>query len=92
MANLGYRLARAMLGTETSDKLRFPKYQTFGLLPYVRTRRRFQEFKQRIPFLRGENIRVKNFGALLDVSMLEDQGGFSYRLPDHYAADLSSKW
>ena len=93
LAKLGYRLARAMLGEETADQLKFPKYSTFGVLPYLKATRKLQEWRQYLPLLRSENVRAKNFGALLDVTVLEDSSsGFSYKLPDHYVADLTSKW
>ena len=93
LTEAGYRLARAMLGNETADMLRFPKYPTFGLLPLLRAKRRLQELMQRQRLLRPKNLRASNFGALLEVTVLDDSSGeFSYRLSDHYVADLSSKW
>ena len=93
MVKMGYRLSRAMMGNEISDRLRFPSYSTFGVLPYLKAMRRLQVLKGRIPFLRSQDMRAKNFISLLSLAVLEDSnGGFSYRLPDHYVSDLSSKW
>lgn len=93
LVKLGYRLARVILGHENADKLEFPRYPTFGFLPYLKTMYRLHELTQRFPLLRSEHGITKKFGTLLDMTLLEDSGsGFSYRLPDHYIADLSSKW
>ena len=93
LAKLGFRLARAILGNETADELRFPKYSTFGLLSYMKAMRSLRELSQHIPLLQTENVRLKNFAALLDVTVLDDStSGISYRLPDHHVADVSSKW
>lgn len=54
--------------------------------------RRVHEFNQRLPLLKSRDLRIKNFGALADVAALETSSGISYHIPDHYVADLSSKW
>lgn len=93
VAKLGYRLARALLGHDTADRLRFPKYATLGLLPYLRTMRRLRHFMRRSSPRASSSMRLTNFGALLDATVLEDSsGGFSYNLPDHYVADRAAKW
>ena len=93
LVKLGYRLSRTLLGHETADRLRFPKYSTFGFLPYLKALRWLQELGQHIPFLRSQGTRFRNFERLLEISILDDQdGGISYRLPDHHLADVSRKW
>ena len=93
LVKLGYRLARVMLGNETADELRFPKYSTFAFLPYLKAMYRLQNLMQHFPLLRSQHGPAKKFGRLLDMTVLEDaNSGFSYRLPDHYMADFSSKW
>ena len=89
----GYRLARAILGNETADSLRFPRYHTFGVLPLLKMMHQLKELRQRLPLLRSEDLRVKKFSTLLDITVLEDaHGGISYRLPDQHEANLVNKW
>ena len=89
---LGYRLARALLGDEIADGLMFPRLSTFGFLFYLRTLHRLQEVLERLPF-RKHSARAARFGRLLDITVLEegDHGG-EYRLPDNYVAELANKW
>ena len=93
VARRGFRLARAMLGDETADSLRFPRYSTFALLPVLRATRRLRALRQRLPFPRSKDLRARNFGSLLDITVLDDaRGGISYRLPDQLLTELSSEW
>ncbi len=85
VVGLAYRLSRALLGRELADAFQYPKSWTFGALWAFRTSQRLQRLWKR------SSIRSGNFVQLLTMSTY-DEGGLSYRLPDHVRHDRSSEW
>ncbi len=85
VVGLAYRLSRALLGRELADAFQYPKSWTFGALWAFRTSQRLQRLWKR------SSIRSGNFVQLLTMSTY-DEGGLSYRLPNHVRHDRSSEW
>ena len=85
VVGLAYRLSRALLGNQLADAFQYPKSWTFGALWAFRTSQRLQRLWKR------SSIRSGNFVQLLTMSTY-DEGGLSYRLPDHFRHDKSSEW
>ena len=91
VANDLYRLSRCLIGDELADKLQFPKQWTFGVLAYIRWRRRLEKT---FPFIfsgRSQSPLAENFITMLERSEV-DPGGIIYRLPDHIHSERSSFW
>ena len=84
---LAHRLSRALIGNRLADAFQFPK--TVSLLPTLFTYR----MKQRIRRLLESDqlIRSGNFTQLIQISVY-DEGGLSYKMPDHVYTSKSSKW
>ncbi len=83
---LAYRISRALIGDDLADALRFPKMNTTGTLFAWRTKQRFQRLLRSKQLLRSQN-----FTQLLEISEYEE-GGPSYRLPDHAESSKSNPW
>ncbi len=91
LANDMYRLFRCLIGNELADKLQFPNHWTFGILAYIRWRRRLEKA---FPFVfsgRSHPLRTENFITMLERSEVDPEG-ISYRLPDHIRSERSSFW
>ena len=83
---LAYRISRALIGNDLADALNFPTMNTTGTLFAWRTKQRFQRLIRSKQLLRSQN-----FTQLLEISEYEE-GGPSYRLPDHAESSKSNPW
>ncbi len=83
---LAYRLSRALLGNRLADQFQYPKSFTLGTLFLYRSKQRFVRFAKN-----QQIIRSQNFSQLLQISVY-DEGGVSYKMPDHVHASKSSDW
>ena len=83
---LAYRISRALIGDDLADALHFPRMNTTGTLFAWRTKQRFQRLIRSKQLLRSQN-----FTQLLEISEYEE-GGPSYRLPDHAESAKSSPY
>ena len=83
---LAYRISRALIGNDLADALHFPRMNTTGTLFAWRTKQRFQRLVRSKQLLRSQN-----FTQLLEISEYEE-GGSSYRLPDHAESSKSNPW
>ena len=83
---LAYRISRALIGNDLADALDFPRMNTTGTLLAWRTKQRFQRLIRSKQLLRSQN-----FTQLLEISEYEE-GGPSYRLPDHAESSKSNPW
>lgn len=83
---LGYRLSRALIGDQLADELEYPKFPVFGVLSRYK-------FLQRVNRLLKSDTEIMsdNISLLMKLSAYDD-GGLSYRLPDHVKHPLSSEW
>ena len=86
LQNLAYRLSRALIGNELADRFEFPKMPTFGTLFSYRLKQRLQRLLQN-----DQIIRSGNFTQLLQISVYDD-GGVSYKMPDHVYTSRSNPW
>ena len=84
-----YGVSRALLGRELADQLEFPRYPTFGLLPWLRLKcRLYTAMRQRLRNSAGR-WRGNNFVFLLEASQLID---LSYQMPDRLEASRARPW
>ena len=86
LTKLAYRLSRALIGNKLADRFEFPAMPTFGTLFGYRMRQRIQRF-----FKNDQMIRSGNFTQLLQISVY-DEGGVSYKMPDHVYTSKSNPW
>ena len=89
LAHYVFRISRALIGREIADQLMFPRYPTFGVLWWFRMQNRYDDVMNRL--FKGRGRKNNKLSAMLDVSTV-DEGGISYRLPDHVHAEESSRW
>ncbi|MDE2710985.1 MAG: oxygenase MpaB family protein [Acidobacteriota bacterium] len=91
LADYVYRVSRALIGHELADQLNYPRQSTWGLLFYLRTKRRLGK-RVRSLFPRWEaRVKVDRFKALVDNSRLRDPL-ISYRLPPKLYSDETQTW
>ena len=83
------QLSRALIGVRLADELMFPESSTFGVLWKFRALNRVERILRKLSTKRA--AATANLTTILDVSMF-DEGGTSYRLPDHVYAEQSSQW
>ena len=89
LASYVFRVSRALIGPPLANDLMYPRYPTFGVLWWFRMQNRYDDFMNRLFTSRVRNN--NKMTALLDVSMF-DEGGITYKMPDHVYAEESSKW
>ena len=86
LLTLAYRFSRALLGNRLADGFQFPKHPTTGTLFAFRTKQRIRRL------LKGTGwVRAGNFSRLLEISVY-DEGGLSYKMPDHVHTSKSIEW
>ena len=86
LLTLAYRFSRALLGHRLADGFQFPKHPTIGILFAFRTKQRIRRL------LKGTGwVRAGNFSRLLEISVY-DEGGLSYKMPDHVHTSKSIEW
>ncbi|MYA28107.1 MAG: DUF2236 domain-containing protein [Nitrospira sp. SB0672_bin_25] len=86
---LAYRLSRALLGNTLADQFQYPKGWNIGTLFLFRNKQRMQQWFKR--WFKKGGIRSDNFSQMLQISVY-DEGGLSYKMPDHVYASRSSPW
>lgn len=86
---LAYRLSRALLGNTLADQFQYPKDWNIGTLFLFRNKQRMQQWFKR--WFKKGGIRSDNFSQMLQISVY-DEGGLSYKMPDHVYASRSSPW
>jgi hypothetical protein len=89
LANYVFRVSRALITPSVANDLMYPYYPTVGVLWWFRMQDRYDRIMNKL-FPRRVQSRNKLIG-LLNVSMF-DEGGISYKLPDHVYAEESKKW
>ena len=89
MAGYIAQVSRALIGNALADALNYPKSSTFGILWKFRLLTHIENVMRRLAPGRFQDR--SNMTTILDVSMF-DREGISYRLPDHFYAEQSSKW
>ena len=89
MAGYIAQVSRALIGNALADELNYPKSTTLGILWKFRLLNQVENVMRRLAPGRFQDR--SNMTTILDVSMF-DREGISYRLPDHFYAEQSSKW
>ena len=91
LANYVYRVSRALIGDELADQLNYPRQSTWGLLFYLRNKRRLaKRLRSLVPKWEAK-AKVDRFTALVDNSQLRDPL-ISYRLPPKLHSDETQTW
>ena len=83
---LARRLSRALISNELADHYQYPKTTTFGTLFMFRMKQRLQRMLKSDQF-----IRSGNFTQMIQISVY-DEGGLSYKMPDHVHSTKSNDW
>ena len=86
LTDLAYRLSRALIGSELANTFQFPKTRVLGTLFSFRMKQHLARFAKSQQIVRSEN-----FSQLLKISVY-DEGGLSYKMPDHVHTSQSSPW
>ena len=89
LTSLAYRLSGALIGQDLSEQFDFPKFSFFKnatTLFSFRMKQRIQRFLKDSQFVKSQN-----FSQLIQISVY-DEGGLSYRMPDHVHTSKSIDW
>ena len=90
LRKLAYTVARAFIGDELADQLKFPPAKTRGIIRQMWLNTKLRRFKRRLVPGQSQSDRLNNFKGLVDVSVYDDS--ISYRLPDHVYSEQSKRW
>ena len=89
LTDLAYRLSRALIGQKLANQFGYPNHSRLNTMITLYSFRVKQRF---LRFLHSKQlVKSQNFSQLLKISVY-DEGGISYRMPDHVDASKSSKW
>ena len=83
---LARRLSRALIGNKLANHFRYPKTNTIGTLFLFRMKQRLQRM-----LTSDQLIRSGNFTQMIKISVY-DEGGLSYKMPDHVHSSKQSEW
>ena len=83
---LAFKLSRALIGNRLANQYQYPWSPTIGTLFLFRLKQYLQRRAKNTQLLR-----FGNFSQLLDISVY-DEGGLSYRMPNHVHASKSADW
>ena len=86
-----YHVSSALIGKETAAVLRYPKRNTFGVLPLFRLDVRYKRLLAKLFPRYAANMKANDFAYLLGASAF-DEAGITYGLPDHVYAERSSRY
>ena len=91
LADYVYRVSRALIGDELADQINYPPQSTWGLLFYLRNKRRLAKRLRGLVPKWEAKAKVDRFTALVDNSQLRDPL-ISYRLPPKLHSDETQTW
>ena len=91
LAKYVYQVSGALIGKEMARGLRYPRHQTFGVLPLFRMDVRYKRLLGKLFPKRAAGTRSSDFTGLLGASAYDDVG-ISYATPDKAHAEESSFW
>ena len=86
LMDLAYRLSRALIGNQLSNRFDFPKHSTIGTLFSYRMKQRIKRMLRG-----GQLVRADNFAQLMTISVY-DERGLSYKMLGHVKHSKSSPW
>ena len=89
LTNLAYHLSRALIGQKLADQFEYPKHSRLSTMMTLYS---FRTKQRLLRFLNSKQIiKSQNFSQLLQISVY-DEGGLSYKMPDHVHTAESSDW
>ena len=91
LAKYVFSVSRALIGKKLADELRYPRSNTFGVLPWFRIQKRYENVLNRIIPGHRQRSSFSRFTGLFEISQFDEQG-IAYRLPDHVYAEESSHY
>ena len=91
LAKYVYHVSSALIGKQMARDLRYPRHQTFGVLPLFRMDVRYKRLMGKLFPKRAASMRSSDFTGLLGASAYDDVG-ISYATPDKAHAEESSFW
>ena len=91
LANYVYRISRGLIGRETSERLMYPSFPSFGVVPWFRFQQRYGHILNKLLPGRAQDSNYTRFTSLLETSVFDEEG-IRYTLPDHVYAEESTKW
>ena len=86
-----YNVSGALIGKEMAAALRYPKRNTFGVLPLFRLDVRYKRLMARLFPNYAARMRQNDFTGMLGASAY-DEAGLTYGWPDDVYAERSSRW
>ena len=90
LRKLAYTVARAFIGDELADQLKFPPSKTRGIIGKMWLNTKLRRFKRGLVPGQSRADRFNNFKSMVEVSVYDDS--ISYRLPDHVYSEQSKWW
>ena len=91
LPNYVYRISRGLIGRETSERLMYPSFPSFGVVPWFRFQQRYGHILNKLLPGRAQDSNYTRFTSLLETSVFDEEG-IRYTLPDHVYAEESTKW
>ena len=91
LAKYVYNVSSALIGKEMAAALRYPKRNTFGVLPLFRLDVRYKRLMARLFPGYAARMRQNDFTGMLGASAY-DEAGLTYGWPDNVYAERSSRW
>ena len=91
IARYVFTVSRALIGNELADDLRYPHSRTFGVLPWFRLQKRYDNLLSRIVPNHRQRSNFSRFTSLFDVSQFDEEG-ITYGVPDHVYAEESTHY
>jgi hypothetical protein len=90
LRKLAYTVARAFIGDELADQLKFPPAKTRGIIRQMWLNTKLRRFMRGLVAGQSRADRFNNFKSMVEVSVYDDS--ISYRLPDHVYSEQSERW
>ena len=90
LRKLAYTVARAFIGDELADQLKFPPAKTRGIIRQMWLNTKLRRFMRGLVPGQSRADRFNNFKSMVEVSVYDDS--ISYRLPDHVYSEQSERW
>ena len=91
LAKYVYNVSGALIGNEMASALRYPKRNTFGVLPLFRLDVRYKRLMARLFPNYAARMKQNDFTGMLGASAY-DEAGLTYGWPDNVYAERSSRW
>ena len=90
LRKMAYTVARAFIGDDLADQLKFPPAKTRGIIKQMWLNTKLKRFKRKVVPGKARRDRFNNFSNLVTVSVCDDY--ISYKLPDHAYSERSERW